>query len=180
VPKNGHWADYSIQQGLRRTAGLPGLQVRKPRLNPCLAQCGTVPSRDDPHHAQRVREICLYRRSRSCRFGRVLVNSSTARSASGPCGRSVDLARGVIDHLRGFTSTTMTPACPGIRVRAAWRYSPQPAVPRLTGQLCRRTATGFLHCPCWPRASCWPRAAAGMIGPGGRGLCYQPVRTPTR
>ena len=75
-----------------------------------------MPAPDDPHHAQRVRKICLYRRSRSCRFSRVLVNSFTARGASVPRGRSVDLAPGGINHLRGFASTTLTPACPSIRV----------------------------------------------------------------
>ena len=78
------------------------------RLNPCLTHCATVPAPGDPHHAQRVREICLYRRSRSCRFSGVLVNSCTARGASGPRGRSVDLAPGVVNHLRGFASTTLT------------------------------------------------------------------------
>src|SRR5262249_21145280 len=62
-----------------------------------------------------VREISLYRRSRSCCFGRVRVNSFPARGASGPCARSVDLALGAINRLLGFASTTLTPARPRIR-----------------------------------------------------------------
>jgi len=102
------WRAWPLQMQRNFVRGLKALSAR-------LTHCGMMPTPDDPHHAQRVCEICLYRRSR-CRFSRMPVNSFAARGASGPRGRSVDLAPGVINRLRGFASTTLTPARPRLRV----------------------------------------------------------------
>ena len=66
---------------------------------------------DDPHHALRVREICLYRRSRRSRFTRVLVTPFTARGAPGPFARPDDFTPGTV------VAPTVIPARPGILFR---------------------------------------------------------------
>jgi hypothetical protein len=65
-------------------------------LNPRLTHCARVPALDDPDHAQRVCKVHLYQRSCSSRFSRMFVSSFRARSASGPRGRSNDLASAII------------------------------------------------------------------------------------
>jgi hypothetical protein len=121
-----------------RTPGWIGSLKRNP-LNPHLTHCGTVPALDGPHMPNAfVKFVCIG--VLAVAFSRMLVNLFTARGASGPRVRSVDLAPSVINHLRGFASTTLTPARPRFRVsppssalavQVFWQYSPRSAAPRL-------------------------------------------------